>query len=73
MTADDPAWKAELRDALSTWGGSAETDRLMTAVLPHIEAAYRRGLAAGASRAGYRLVRENERLRRELRQVSKDN
>ncbi|WP_413114786.1 hypothetical protein ACK1X7_07205 [Streptomyces sp. CY1] len=73
MTADDPAWKAALRDALSPGGGPVETDRLMTAVLPHIEAAYRRGLAAGASRAGYRLTRENERLRRELRGVRKDN
>ena len=36
------------------------------AVLPHFELAYKRGQEAGSSRAGYRVVQENERLRREL-------
>lgn len=45
-------------------------DAVLLAVLPHFELAYKRGLMATQSRAGYRLVRENERLRRELRQAT---
>lgn len=44
---------------------------VLTAVLPHFELAYKRGLAAAESRAGYRVVRENERLRTELEQIKK--
>lgn len=41
-------------------------DAVLEAVLPHLEAAYKRGEVAGGSRAGYRLVAENERLRRQI-------
>lgn len=39
---------------------------LLAAVLPHLEAAYKHGEVAGRSQAGYRLVAENERLRRQI-------
>lgn len=50
-------------------------DAVLAAVLPHLEAAYKRGHVAGASRSGrpvtrtenHRLTQENERLRRELK------
>jgi hypothetical protein len=73
----EPDWKTELYATLK--GELDERLRAHTelareflagalggAVLPHIEAAYGRGLTAGQSQAGYRLVQENERLRREL-------
>ncbi|MFD6249828.1 hypothetical protein [Streptomyces roseolus] len=41
-------------------------DILLAAVLPHLEAAYKHGEVAGRSQAGYRLVAENERLRRQI-------
>lgn len=63
----EPAWKAELSRALVLYGFLAETDEeRMAVVMPHIEAAFKRGHEAGRSQAGYRLVEENERLRREL-------
>lgn len=47
------------------------TTAVVQAVLPHFELAYKRGQEAAQSRAGYRVVQENERLRRELEQIKK--
>ena len=73
-TVSEPAWKAELRRDLVIHGFLAETDEeRMAVVMPHIEAAYDRGLMAGSSKAGYRLVQENARLRRELELARREN
>jgi hypothetical protein len=67
----EPVWKTELHRAIGAqvdpWAsvGWLE-DAVLETVLPHIEAAFKRGHEAGSSKAGYRLVQENERLRREL-------
>ncbi|MFF5471082.1 hypothetical protein [Streptomyces achromogenes] len=61
-----PDWKQRLNAALQQITNSTDDDEAMAIVLPHVEAAFKRGYEAGASRAGYRLVRENEQLRREL-------
>lgn len=61
----EPDWKTELRRAIEAMDPTGSPYWLQV-LLPHIEAAYRRGHEAGFSRAGYRLVQENERLRREL-------
>jgi hypothetical protein len=64
----EPDWKAALRSDLA-WKAhvfDGLVDEAMETVTPHIDAAYQRGLTAGQSQAGYRLVQENERLRREL-------
>jgi hypothetical protein len=50
--------------------GTGVVAAVLTAVLPHLELAYKRGQDAAQSRAGYRVVQENERLRRELEQAS---
>jgi hypothetical protein len=67
MESKVSAWKAELAQDLVIRGFLAETeeDRLAV-VMPHIEAAYMRGYQAGSSQASYRLVQENEKLRRDL-------
>lgn len=64
----EPAWKAALRETVRAWVAPSEIIRegAYEALLPHIETAYKNGLAAGRSQTGYRLVQENERLRREL-------
>jgi hypothetical protein len=73
----EPDWKTELYTALkgelderlrahTELAREFLADALGGAVMPHIDAAHQRGLTAGQSQAGYRLVRENERLRREL-------
>jgi DNA-binding CsgD family transcriptional regulator len=50
-------WKTALRQDLVIHGFLAETDEeRMAVVMPHIEAAYKRGLMAGKSQAGYREV-----------------
>jgi DNA-binding CsgD family transcriptional regulator len=50
-------WKTALRQDLVIHGFLAETDEeRMAVVMPHIEAAYKRGLMAGKSQAGYRQV-----------------
>lgn len=63
-----PDWKAELRATVYAWVSGIDwlKENAYKALLPHIEAAYKRGHEAGSSKASYRLVRENERLRREL-------
>jgi hypothetical protein len=58
-------WKDELRGVLDEHFISSG-EEIFDLVMPHIEAAYKRGHEAGSSRAGYRLVQENERLRRAL-------
>ncbi|MEV4232389.1 hypothetical protein AB0J81_36035 [Streptomyces bobili] len=63
----EPQWKTELSRDLVLRGYIADTEEeRLDVVMPHIEAAYKRGHEAGSSKAGYRLVQENERLRREL-------
>jgi hypothetical protein len=66
----EPPWKQSLSRDLVLHGFLAETEEeRMAVVMPHIEDAYKRGQLAGSSRAGYRLAQENERLRRERKQV----
>lgn len=65
--------RVDIREALAphmdTETAYPAVTAVMTAVLPHFELAYKRGRMAADSRAGYRLVQENERLRRELKQA----
>lgn len=67
--------RVDVREALAPYMDTETSYPAVTAVvqavLPHFELAYRRGLAAADSRAGYRVVQENERLRRELEQLKK--
>ncbi|MGW2513689.1 hypothetical protein ACWC0A_30700 [Streptomyces scopuliridis] len=67
-----PAWKAELRTTVDAWtaGGSIVREGAFAALMPHIEAAFKRGEDAAKLREGSRLVQENERLRRELRRTA---
>ncbi|MFF9088423.1 hypothetical protein ACF1BE_18740 [Streptomyces sp. NPDC014991] len=62
------AWHEALRSTVSAWVSGTDwiKESAYVALLPHVEAAYKRGHEAGSSQAGYRLVQENERLRREL-------
>lgn len=54
----EPDWKAELRRDLVIHGFLAETDEeRMAVVMPHIEAAYQRGLMAGRSQQSYASTR----------------
>lgn len=76
MPRDD--WKTELRSELSRIASDIERGNgiqggidyarqdLESTVFDAVEAAHERGHEAGSSKAGYRLVQENERLRREL-------
>ncbi|MGI5400614.1 hypothetical protein ACQEVG_14370 [Streptomyces sp. CA-135486] len=56
-----------------TWTRRRATRRSPPSCRPHchLELAYKRGQEAVGSRAGYRVVQENERLRRELEQLRK--
>ncbi|MGW2169183.1 hypothetical protein ACWC1C_01470 [Streptomyces sp. NPDC001705] len=61
----EPAWNTALRAALDKNAqrivgpsGDWEIEEAMAVVLPHIDAAYKRGLAAGRSQAGYRALRK---------------
>lgn len=56
----EPDWKDDLRADLdqNAWKiagpyGEWEIDEALAVVLPHIEAAYQRGLMAGRSQQGY--------------------
>jgi hypothetical protein len=50
----EPQWKQELSRDLVLRGFLAETEEeRMAVVMPHIDAAYQRGLMAGRSQAGY--------------------
>lgn len=50
----------------------ASADAATEVAMRHIETAYKNGLNAGRSQTGYRLVQENERLRRELTQAQQE-
>lgn len=67
----EPDWKAELRDAVEvaigisvdcggTPGVHRVRDMVMKNVMPHIDAAYERGLQAGRSQAGYKTKRKKK-------------
>ena len=49
----EPDWKRDLQDALWAWCRPEELEALTATVMPHIEAAYQRGLMAGRSQRGY--------------------
>jgi hypothetical protein len=61
-------WKAALRSSVDSWvrGNDFVTQCAYDAFERHVTAAYKAGLAAGRSQAGYRLAEENERLRTRL-------
>lgn len=71
--------REEMRLALAIWVGDAASDALFhsmvegvtDAAYPLLRDAYANGRNAADSRAGYRLVQENESLRRELEQIKK--
>lgn len=69
----EPAWKAELRALAERLDQYGDAEYATAQLMPHIEAAYKRGHEAGSSKAGYRLVQENERLRRELALQGKES
>lgn len=80
----EPEWKTELRSELSRIASDVERGNgiqggidyarqdLESTVFDAVEDAYKRGHVAGYSQAGHRLVRENERLRRELELLRKE-
>jgi hypothetical protein len=52
--ASEPQWKVELSRDLVLRGFLADTEEeRMAVVMPHIEAAFQRGLMAGRSQANY--------------------
>jgi hypothetical protein len=57
----EPDWKAALRTDLHDHLGSESwADDMGSVLLPHIEAAYQRGLQAGRSQAGYKTSRKKK-------------
>ncbi|TXS35102.1 hypothetical protein EAO77_38050 [Streptomyces sp. t39] len=71
--------KRDIRNALDIFVPDdvpeSASNAVLAAVLPHFELAYQRGRQAGGSKAGYRLVEENQRLRhgmRRMREVVED-
>ncbi|MFC8490680.1 hypothetical protein ACFUJU_07720 [Streptomyces sp. NPDC057235] len=72
--------KRDIREALGPYfpdpddivGPGGSTAAVLRAVLPHLEAAYKRGETAAKLRQGSRLVVENERLRRVARQLKEE-
>jgi hypothetical protein len=57
----EPQWKIELSRDLVLRGFLADTEEdRMAVVMPHIEAAYERGLQAGRSQAGYKTTRKKK-------------
>lgn len=56
----EPDWKFYLQRTVDAWVVGGEVVRLgaFEALLPHIDAAYQRGLMAGRSQAGYRKRKE---------------
>lgn len=66
-TVSEQQWRDALRAAIKehAWSEGQAAD-LTRALQPHFEAAHARGVMTGRSKAGYRLVQENETLRREL-------
>lgn len=77
----DEKWRMDLKkdlreaieDHIDKMPSATGVDSVLLRVLPHLEAAYKRGEVAGRSRAGYRLVAENERLRRQVPNPRKEN
>lgn len=59
----EPDWKDELRNAVNRYavGFDYEKEAAYQAVLPHIETAYKRGLMAGRSQAGYEVTRRKRK------------
>lgn len=61
----EPDWKTDLdRDLVMNGyriGYDVDTDAVMDIVLPHIEAAYQRGLMAGRSQQGYATTRRKKK------------
>lgn len=62
-TVSESDWKAELQGWVEEWVGGwpGTRDRALTALMPHIDAAYKRGLMAGRSQAGYAATRRKPR------------
>lgn len=58
----EPVWDDALRNTVEAWvvGGFLVREGAYRALLPHIEAAYARGLQAGRSQAGYRTTRKKK-------------
>lgn len=61
----EPDWKTELRRTVGAqidpWiEHDWQEDALLGALLPHIDAAYQRGLQAGRSQAGYKTTRKKK-------------
>lgn len=58
----EPSWKTELCSELLAFTdyGEGEMDDLMRVVMPHIDAAYERGLVAGRSQSGYTTRRKRK-------------
>lgn len=67
--------RVDVREALAPYMDTETSypavTAVLAAVLPHMELAYKRGQTAASSQAGYRVVQENERLRRELEQAKR--
>lgn len=61
-TVPEPDWKQELRDWVAAYvGGSDRTQGYaLHSLLPHIDAAYQRGLIAGRSQSGYATRRKSK-------------
>lgn len=58
---EEPQWKRELSRDLVLRGFLAESEEeRLAVVMPHIEAAYQRGLMAGRSQAGYSTRRKRK-------------
>jgi len=49
----EPAWKTELRALAEDLDRYGDAEHTMARLLPHVEAAYKRGLMAGRSQSGY--------------------
>ncbi|MFF4019972.1 hypothetical protein [Streptomyces sp. NPDC001843] len=60
----EPDWKADLQRTIDAWVVGGEIVKLGAygALMPHIEAAYQRGLMAGRSQAGYATRRKSKEL-----------
>jgi hypothetical protein len=57
-----PTWQEALRSTVSAWVSGTDwvKESAYQAVLPHIEAAYQRGLMAGRSQANYPTRRKSK-------------
>lgn len=64
-----PIIESFLGDSLGTVGTYAAIESVTDAVHPLVRAAYENGKNAAQSREGWRLVKENERLRHGMREL----